>query len=336
MAILVTGGAGYIGSVTTEWLRARGEQVVVLDNLSRGHRVAVAPELPFYEGNVGNIELVTRIVREHDVDACIHFAAFAYVGESVIQPALYYENNVEQGIRLLSALNMAGVRRMVFSSTCATYGEPQRIPIDESHQQLPTNPYGWSKLFVERIMADYDRAYDLRFVALRYFNASGATAERGEHHVPETHLIPLVLKAAQGEIERVTVFGSDYPTTDGTCVRDYIHVSDLAAAHALSLEYLRAGNPSTAINLGNGQGYSVLEVIEAARQVTEKEIAVEMQGRRPGDPSHLVADASRARSLLGWQPQQPELAAIIGSAWEWHSKHPQGYAKSSQSNRRTA
>jgi len=336
MAILVTGGAGYIGSVTTEWLRARGEQVVVLDNLSRGHRVAVAPELPFYEGNVGNSELVTRIVREHDVDACIHFAAFAYVGESVIQPALYYENNVEQGIRLLSALNMAGVRRVVFSSTCATYGEPQRIPIDESHQQLPTNPYGWSKLFVERIMADYDRAYDLRFVALRYFNASGATPERGEHHEPETHLIPLVLKAAQVEIERVTVFGSDYPTTDGTCVRDYIHVSDLAAAHALSLEYLRAGNASTAINLGNGQGYSVLEVIEAARQVTEKEIAVEMQGRRPGDPSHLVADASRARSLLGWQPQQPELAAIIGSAWEWHSKHPQGYAESSQSNRRRA
>ena len=336
MAILVTGGAGYIGSVTTELLRARGEQVVVLDNLSRGHRVAVAPELPFYEGNVGNSELVTGIVREHDVDACIHFAAFAYVGESVIEPALYYENNVEQGIRLLSALNMTGVRRVVFSSTCATYGEPQRIPIDESHQQLPTNPYGWSKLFVERIMADYDRAYDLRFVALRYFNASGATQERGEHHEPETHLIPLVLKAAQGEIERVTVFGSDYPTTDGTCVRDYIHVSDLAAAHTLSLEYLRSGNPSTAINLGNGQGYSVLEVIEAARQVTEKEIAVKMQGRRPGDPSHLVADATRARTVLGWQPQQPDLAAIIGSAWEWHSKRPQGYAESSKSNRRRA
>jgi UDP-glucose 4-epimerase len=334
MAILVTGGAGYIGSVTTELLRARGEQVVVLDNLSRGHRVAVAPEVPFYEGNVGNSELVTRIAREHDIDACIHFAAFAYVGESVIQPALYYENNVEQGIRLLSALNMAGVRRVVFSSTCATYGEPQRIPIDEGHQQLPTNPYGWSKLFIERIMTDYDSAYDLRFVALRYFNASGATTERGEHHEPETHLIPLVLKAAREEIERVTVFGNDYPTTDGTCVRDYIHVSDLAAAHALSLEYLRSGKPSTAINLGNGEGYSVLEVIETARQVTAQEIAVEIQGRRAGDPSHLVADANRARTLLGWQPQYPELAAIIGSAWEWHSKHPQGYAESSQSNRR--
>jgi UDP-glucose 4-epimerase len=336
MAILVTGGAGYIGSVTTEVLRARGEKVVVLDDLSRGHRVAVAPEVTFYEGNVGNRELVTHIAREHNIDACIHFAAFAYVGESVSQPALYYENNLEQGIRLLGALISAGVRRVVFSSTCATYGEPQRIPIDEAHPQLPTNPYGWSKLFVERIMADYDRAYDLKFVALRYFNASGASPERGEHHEPETHLIPLVLKAAQGEIERVNVFGNDYPTSDGTCVRDYIHVTDLATAHALSLEYLRSGNESTAINLGNGQGYSVLEVVEAARRVTGREIAVEMQGRRPGDPSHLVADAVRARKILGWQPQQPDLAAIIGSAWEWHSKRPQGYAESSKSNRRRA
>jgi len=328
MAILVTGGAGYIGSVTTELLRARGEQVVVLDNLSRGHRAAVAPGLPFYEGNVGDHELVTRIAREHNIDACIHFAAFAYVGESVSQPALYYENNLEQGIRLLGALIAAGVRRVVFSSTCATYGEPQRIPIDEGHPQLPTNPYGWSKLFVERIMADYDRAYNLRFVALRYFNASGAIPARGEHHEPETHLIPLVLKAAQGEIQHVTVFGSNYPTPDGTCVRDYIHVADLAEAHALSLEYLRAANPSTAINLGNGQGYSVLEVVEAARTVTRKKIAVEMQGRRPGDPSHLVADAARAHSVLGWQPQHPDLAAIIGSAWEWHSKRPQGHTQS--------
>lgn len=336
MAILVTGGAGYIGSVTTEFLRARGEQVVVLDNLSRGHRLAVAPEVPFYEGNVGNSELVTGIVREHDIDACIHFAAFAYVGESVSQPALYYENNVEQTNRLLGALIAAGVRRVVFSSTCASYGEPQRIPIDEGHPQLPTNPYGWSKLFVERIMTDYDRAYDLKFVALRYFNASGATPKRGEHHEPETHLIPLVLKAAQGEIEHVAIFGNDYPTSDGTCVRDYIHVNDLAAAHALSLEYLRSGNASTAINLGNGQGYSVLEVVEAARQVTGKEIPVEMQGRRPGDPSHLVADAARARTVLGWQPQHPDLAAIIGSAWQWHSGHPRGYAESSKSNRRRA
>jgi UDP-glucose 4-epimerase len=316
MSILITGGAGYIGSVTTELLRARGEPVIVLDNLSRGHRDAVAPEVAFYEGDAGDRDLVARIVREHDVDSCIHFAAFAYVGESVTQPALYYENNVEQGIRLLGALTANGVRRFVFSSTCATYGEPQRIPIAEDHPQLPTNPYGWSKLFLERIMSDYDRSYDLRFVALRYFNAAGATEQRGERHDPETHLIPLVLKAAQGEISHVTVFGDDYPTKDGTCVRDYIHVSDLAAAHALALVYLRAGNPSTAINLGNGQGYSVLEVIEAARAVTGREIGVNMQGRRAGDPSHLVADAAKARALLGWQPQQAELGTIINSAWE--------------------
>ena len=252
MAILVTGGAGYIGSVTAELLRGRGEQVVVLDNLSRGHRGAVAAEVPFYEGDVGDRELVMSIVREHEVDACVHFAAFAYVGESVTQPALYYENNVDQSLRMLGALIEAGARRVVFSSTCATYGEPQRIPIDEGHPQSPTNPYGWSKLFVERIMADYDRAYDLKFVALRYFNASGAIPERGEHHEPETHLIPLVLRAAQGGIPAVTVFGSDYATPDGTCVRDYIHVADLAEAHALALDYLRAGGASTAINLGNG------------------------------------------------------------------------------------
>jgi UDP-glucose-4-epimerase GalE len=326
MAVLVTGGAGYIGSVTTELLRARGEQVVVLDNLSRGHRTAVAPEVPFYEGSVGDRELIARIVREHGVEACVHFAAFAYVGESVAQPALYYENNVEQGVRLLGALVSAGARRVVFSSTCATYGEPQRIPIDEAHPQLPTNPYGWSKLFLERIMADYDRAYGLRFVALRYFNASGATPERGEHHEPETHLIPLVLKAAQGSIEHVSVFGSDYRTPDGTCVRDYTHVADLAEAHALALDHLRAGGESTAINLGNGQGYSVLEVVESARRVTGREIAVEIEARRPGDPSHLVADAARARAVLGWEPRHPDLGAIIGSAWEWHAGRPQGYA----------
>ena len=317
MSILITGGAGYIGSVTTELFRARGESVVVLDNLSRGHRDAVAAEVPFYEGNVGDRELLKRIVREHSIDACIHFAAFAYVGESVDQPALYYENNVEQGIRLLGALLATGVRHFVFSSTCATYGEPQRIPIDEDHPQLPTNPYGWSKLFLERIMSDYDRSYQLRFVALRYFNAAGATPDRGERHDPETHLIPLVLKAAQGETKHITVFGNDYPTNDGTCVRDYIHVSDLAEAHALALDYLRAGNASTAINLGNGQGYSVLEVIEAARMVTTRDIRIDMQGRRAGDPSHLVADAAKARDVLGWKPQHTELTAIIGSAWSY-------------------
>jgi UDP-glucose-4-epimerase GalE len=296
----------------------------VLDNLSRGYRDAVASEIPFYEGDAGDRDLVQRIVREHNVDACIHFAAFAYVGESVKQPALYYENNVAQGIHLLGTLVETGVRRFVFSSTCATYGEPQRIPISEEHPQLPTNPYGWSKLFLERIMTDYDRSYGLRFVALRYFNAAGATHLRGERHDPETHLIPLVLQTAQGKTNHVTVFGNDYATKDGTCVRDYIHVSDLADAHALALDYLRAGNPSTAINLGNGHGYSVLEIIESARTVTGCEIPIDMQGRRAGDPSHLVADAAKARAVLGWQPQHPDLADIIGSAWEWHSR--QSYA----------
>jgi len=316
MAILVTGGAGYIGSVTTELLRARGEQCVVLDNLSRGKRAAVAPNVPFYKGDVGDRELITRVVQEHNVESCIHFAAFAYVGESVLAPALYFENNVEQGIRLLGALVSLGVRLVVFSSTCATYGEPITVPIDENHAQNPTNPYGWSKLFIERIMGNYDRAYDLKFVALRYFNAAGATPERGEDHDPETHLIPLVLKAAQGTIPHVTVFGDDYPTADGTCVRDYIHVADLAEAHALALDYLRVGNLSAAINLGNGHGYSVFEVIASARSVTQRDIKVEVQGRRAGDPSHLIADASRARDVLGWQPRRPELATIIGSALE--------------------
>jgi UDP-glucose 4-epimerase len=320
MAILITGGAGYIGSVTTELLRARGEQVVVIDNLSRGYRDAVAPEIPFYEGNVGDRELVARIAREHDIDACVHFAAFAYVGESVSQPTLYYENNVAQGINLLGALVTAGVRKFVFSSTCATYGEPQQIPIDESHPQQPANPYGWSKLFIERILADYDRAYDLKFVALRYFNASGASPDRGERHDPETHLIPLVLQVAQKQLDYVTVFGDDYPTHDGTCVRDYIHVSDLGDAHALALDYLRDAGASTAINLGNGQGYSVLEVINAARDVTRQEIPIKVEGRRAGDPSHLVADSSKARSVLGWHPQHADLSTIISSAWEWHTK----------------
>jgi UDP-glucose 4-epimerase len=328
MSILITGGAGYIGSVTTELLRARGEAVVVLDNLSRGHRDAVASEVPFYEGNVGDGDLVKRIVRDHNIEACVHFAAFAYVGESVHKPALYYENNVEQGIRLLGALRETGVRRFVFSSTCATYGEPQQNPISELHPQLPANPYGWSKLILERIMSDYDRGYGLRFVALRYFNAAGATPERGERHDPETHLIPLVLRAAQGEINHVTIFGDDYPTKDGTCVRDYIHVSDLAEAHTLALDYLRRDNPSIAINLGNGHGYSVLEVIEAARTVTGREIPADMQGRRAGDPSHLVADAAKARAVLGWQPRHPDLNAIISSAWEWHSQRRYAEVKS--------
>jgi UDP-glucose 4-epimerase len=317
--ILVTGGAGYIGSVTAELLLARGEGVVILDNLDRGHRDAVPRRASFYEGNIGDRKLLARIAQEHELEACIHFAALAYVGESVLEPARYFSNNVEQGIALLDELLKAGVRRLVFSSTCATYGEPETVPISEDHPQHPTNPYGWSKLMMERILESYDQAHGLRFVALRYFNASGATSERGELHIPETHLLPNVIAAAQGEIPAVSVFGDDYATPDGTAIRDYVHVADLGAAHILALEHLRAGKESERINLGNSRGYSVMEVIETARHVTERSIPVKIEPRRAGDPSRLVADASRARKVLGWQPAYPDLGAIIRTDWEWRT-----------------
>ena len=326
MTTLVTGGAGYIGSILVEQMRIRNEAVVVLDDLSRGHRAAVNPETPFYEGCISDRALVTEICRNHEIDACIHFAAFAYVGESVGEPRLYFENNVTKGIALLGALLEAGVRRFVFSSTCATYGEPQRIPIDEQHPQQPANPYGWSKLFMERILDAYDRAYGLKFVALRYFNASGAIPLKGEDHATETHLIPNVLRAAMGKLPSVSVFGSDYPTPDGTAIRDYIHVVDLGDAHILALEYLQNGGQSEYINLGTGHGYSVMEVIETARSVTGRRIEAAMEPRRPGDPSRLVANSEKARSVLGWNPKYESLEPIIGSAWEWHRDHPDGYA----------
>ena len=326
--ILVTGGAGYIGSVTSDLLTAQGEDVVVLDNLSRGHRESLNPATIFFEGNIGDRELVIRIAREHSIDACIHFAAFAYVGESVTEPARYFENNVEQGNSLLGALLEAGVRRVVFSSTCATYGEPEKVPIAEDHTQKPTNPYGWSKLFMERIMNAYDQAYGLKFVALRYFNAAGATERLGEDHLPEPHLIPNVLNAARGQLPAVSVFGNDYPTADGTPVRDYVHVSDLASAHILALNYLRSGGESEKVNLGSGHGHTVLEVIDAAREVTKQPIAVRIEARRPGDPSHLVADATKAKTLLGWRPSFPDLSTIIQTDWDWRLGHPLGYASS--------
>jgi UDP-glucose 4-epimerase len=326
MAILVTGGAGYIGSVTAAMLRARGERVIVLDDLFRGHREAVPRDEPFYEGSIGDRELLERIAREHDLEACIHFAALAFVGESVVDPARYYTNNVQYGITLLDSLLKNGVRRLVFSSTCATYGEPQQIPMSEDHPQNPTNPYGWSKLFMERIMENYDQAYGLKYIALRYFNAAGATETLGEDHEPESHLIPNVLAAAQGQIAAVSVFGNDYPTPDGTPIRDYIHVSDLGSAHIAALDYLRAGGKSDYINLGNGHGYSVMEVIETARQITQSEIPVKIEPRRDGDPSRLVANAEKARSVLGWKPAHPELASIVRTAWEWRVKHPRGYS----------
>jgi UDP-glucose 4-epimerase len=325
MGVLVTGGAGYIGSVAVEDLKNRGEQVVVLDNLVYGHREAVSDDVPFYEGEIGDKALVGRILGEHDIDACMHFSAYAYVGESVEQPAKYYENNFVETLHLLDALVDKGVKRFIFSSTCATYGVPQRIPIDEQHPQWPINPYGWSKLMVERALSDYDRAYGLRYVALRYFNAAGASEHFGEDHDPETHLIPLVLKAAMGKIPKVSVFGTDYDTPDGTAVRDYIHISDLSSAHLLALDHLRAGKDSQFINLGNGSGYSVKQVIETAREVTGRDIPFENAPRRAGDPPQLVGDSRKAREVLGWKPQFAELEKIIQSAWKWHTAHPDGY-----------
>ena len=326
MAVLVTGGAGYIGSAFVEQLLAAGEEVVVLDDLSRGHREAVHPDAAFYEGRTGDRALVARIARERRLDACVHFAAFAYVGESVTEPARYFDNNFAQAQVLFESLLAAGVKRAVFSSTCATYGVPRQVPIPESHPQWPINPYGWSKLFVERLLESFDRAYGLRFVALRYFNAAGATARCGEAHSPETHLVPLVLAAAAGRRPKVSVFGDDYDTPDGTAVRDYIHIQDLGEAHLLALAHLRRGGRSELLNLGNGTGYSVLEVIEAARRVTGREVPFERGPRREGDPPRLVGDASAARAVLGWAPKRPSLEEIIRSAWEWMQAHPEGYS----------
>jgi UDP-glucose 4-epimerase len=326
MTILVTGGAGYIGSVTVERLRAKGERVVVLDDLARGHRSAVDSDVPFYHGRVGDRALVARIAAEHKLEACVHFAALAYVGESVLEPAKYFENNVEQGVALMGTLLQAGVKRVVFSSTCATYGEAKQIPIPESSAQWPVNPYGWSKLLIERLLDSYDRAYGLKFASLRYFNAAGATEHRGEHHEPETHLVPNILAAALGDKPEVSVFGNTYPTPDGTPVRDYVHVADLADAHILALDYLRGGGDSVFLNLGTGRGYSVLEVIECARQVTGRPIPVRIEAPRPGDPARLVADAARAQALLGWKPVMSDLASILRSQWEWRTKHPRGFA----------
>ena len=326
MGVLITGGAGYIGSVAVEDLVKLGEQVVVLDNLVYGHRAAVADGVPFYEGSIGDKELLRRILGEHGIDACMHFSAYAYVGESVEEPAKYFQNNFVETLHLLDGLREGGINRFIFSSTCATYGVPQHIPIDEKHPQWPINPYGWTKLMVERAMDAYDSAYGLKYVALRYFNAAGASERCGEDHDPETHLIPLVLKAALGRIPKVSIFGNDYDTRDGTAIRDYIHISDLSSAHLLALDHLRAEKQSEFINLGNGNGYSVNQVIDTAKKVTGRKIPTEDAPRRSGDPPQLVGDSRKAREVLGWKPQFPELEKIIESAWNWHRANPDGYS----------
>jgi UDP-glucose 4-epimerase len=323
MKILVTGGAGYIGSVVTEYLLESGHEVVIVDNLSTGHQGAVNPEAEFFEGDLLDASFVEGLLAG-DIEAVCHFAAFSQVGESVADPLKYYKNNVTGAVSLLGAMRNAGVRDFLFSSTAAVYGEPQEVPITEDSPLVPVNPYGSTKLAIERILADCANAWELRSLSLRYFNAAGATADHGEDHRPETHLIPLLLDAAMGRRGELTVYGDDYQTEDGTCVRDYIHVKDLATAHVLGLEKLSEGLTG-AINLGNGTGFSVLEVIEAAAKVTGLEVPHRIGERRPGDPAVLVASSARAEDLLGWKRQYPGIETILTDAFAWRKDFPEGY-----------
>lgn len=323
MNVLVTGGAGYIGSVVIEHLIARDHRAVAYDNLSRGHRQAVVEGASLVVGDLRDTENIARTLREHEIEAVIHMAAHSLVGESVDHPHRYFNNNLVGGISLLDAMLETGIKRLVFSSTCAVYGEPSVIPITEDLPLRPVNPYGESKLAFERVLPWYEAAYGLHFASLRYFNAAGATVRCGEDHSPESHLIPIVLDVARSKRPYVSVFGEDYSTPDGTCVRDYIHVSDLAEAHLLALFALEKG--SRVYNLGYGAGYSVHEVVEMARQVTGRAIRTEGAPRRVGDPPILIAGADRIMGDLGWQPRHSELDAIIESAWRWHLDHADGY-----------
>lgn len=319
--ILVVGGAGYIGSHTNKELSKRGYETVVFDNLVYGHKESVKWGT-FVEGDLSNIDDIKKVFERYPIKAVIHFAAYAYVGESVIDPKKYYQNNVTNTLNLLSVMLDYKVDKIIFSSTCATYGHPLEIPITETHIQNPINPYGQTKLVVEKILNDYSNAYGLNSVVLRYFNAAGADidTEIGEQHDPETHLIPLVLDAAIGKRSHISIFGSDYDTSDGTAVRDYIHVTDLADAHILALNYLEKGNVSNIFNLGNGQGYSVQDVIDVSKKVTGKDINVIHEERREGDPAILIGSAEKAINELGWKPQYPSLESIIETAWKWHLK----------------
>jgi UDP-glucose 4-epimerase len=332
MRILVTGGAGYIGSHVVGLLVRDGHRVTVLDTLEKGHREAVHPKAAFVQGNFGDPDLLDRLFTQEPFDAVMHFAAYIEAGESMVDPGRFLVNNTGRTLTLLDRLTAHGVKKFIFSSTAATYGDPQYTPIDEEHPKDPTNAYGYAKLLVEGALEWMHRLKGLGSVSLRYFNASGCSPELGEDHAPETHLIPLVLEVAQGRRAAIKIFGTDYPTPDGTCVRDYIHVLDLASAHLLALQTLREGERRV-YNLGNGQGYSVCEVIETARQVTGHPIPVEEAPRRPGDPAVLVASSEKIRRELGWTPAYPELEAIIQSAWAWQQRHPQGYDTPGQAPR---
>ena len=326
MAILVIGGAGYIGSHTAHLLKDRGYSVAVFDSLELGHREAVEG-LPLVDANYADKAALDRAMKEHRVDAVMHFGAYASVGDSVADPAKYYENNIAGGLVILRSMLDHGVKHLIFSSSAATYGEPKIIPIPEDHPQEPTNPYGETKLMYEKILRDYDHAYGLKSVSLRYFNAAGADPEGrlGEDHTPEQHLIPLVIDAALGRRDSVKIFGTDWDTRDGTCLRDFIHVVDLADAHIRALEHLRAGGQTTAYNLGNSQGHTVKEVIEATERVTGRDVNALPAPRRPGDPARLVASCDRIQAELDWKPQYPEIETIIEHAYRWREAHPQGY-----------
>lgn len=319
MAILVCGGAGYIGSHINKQLNREGYETIVFDNLVYGHREAVKWGT-FAEGDLADEAEIEAVFSAHEIDAVFHFAAYAYVGESVTEPEKYYYNNVVNTLNLLKVMKRHGCNKLIFSSTCATYGEPEKVPITENMPQNPINPYGMTKLTVERILKDYQKAYGLQSAVLRYFNAAGADpdGEIGESHHPETHLIPLVLDAASGKREDIKVFGTDYNTPDGSCVRDYIHVADLADVHIRALHYLEEGNPGDFFNLGNTIGTSVLEVVESVKRVTGKEFPVTLSDRRQGDPARLVGSSDKARKVLGWEPKYGEIDVIVAHAWKWH------------------
>ena len=327
MAVLVLGGAGYIGSHAVDRLISKGYDVAIVDNLVTGHQAAINSRARFYEGDVRDTTFMNSVFDQEDVEGVLHFAAFSVVPESMTDPLKYFDNNTTGMVKLLEVMAKHDVKRIVFSSTAATYGEPKQVPIKETDPQVPTNPYGESKLAMEKIMHWSDVAYGIKFVALRYFNVAGAKADGsiGEDHHPETHLVPIILQVAAGEREQLQIFGDDYPTKDGTNVRDYVHVVDLADAHILALEYLKQGRDSAAFNLGSSTGFSNREMLEAARTVTGQPIPAVMAPRRAGDPSTLIAASDRARKVLGWQPQYDNVQEIIRTAWNWKQRHPKGY-----------
>lgn len=328
MSVLVLGGAGYIGSHTVDRLVEAGKDVVVVDSLVTGHLAAVRKEAKFYQGDLADKDFMRKVFTENpDIDAVIHFAAFSLVAESMKDPLRYFDNNTAGMVKLLEVMNEFDIKYIVFSSTAATYGIPEKMPIYEDDPQLPINPYGESKLMMEKIMRWADEAYGIKFVALRYFNVAGAKPDGsiGEDHHPETHLLPIVLQVAMGEREKLQIFGDDYNTPDGTNVRDYVHPFDLADAHILAVDYLRNGNESSAFNLGSSTGFSNLEIVKAAREVTGKEIPAEIAARRGGDPDTLIAASEKARKVLGWKPEFDDIHKIIETAWKWHTTHPQGY-----------